>query len=124
MLPQHPGIILSASLRRLCLLSLTTGRNSDKNRDNILFRAARLILGHGFELTYNQSVRFEKEIAVLRRFAGIAVCLVLAGTWLMRAAETTPEFGEHTDQLLRELGYEEALIDRLVKDGIVARTGP
>lgn len=38
-----------------------------------------------------------------------------------RPAETTPEFGEHTDQLLRELGYDEAVIDRLVDDGIVAR---
>ncbi|MGI9597268.1 MAG: CaiB/BaiF CoA transferase family protein [Acidimicrobiales bacterium] len=36
-------------------------------------------------------------------------------------AETTPRFGEHTDQLLRDLGYDEALIDRLVDDGIVAR---
>ncbi len=35
--------------------------------------------------------------------------------------ETTPRFGEHTDQILRELGYDETLIDRLVKDGIVAR---
>ncbi len=38
-----------------------------------------------------------------------------------QAAETTPRLGEHTDQILRELGYDEALIERLVRDGIVAR---
>lgn len=38
------------------------------------------------------------------------------------AADTTPQFGEHTDQVLRELGYDEAVIERLVDDGIVART--
>jgi len=40
------------------------------------------------------------------------------------AGETTPRLGEHTDQILRELGYDEALIDRLVEDGIVARATP
>ncbi len=37
------------------------------------------------------------------------------------AGGTTPRLGEHTDQILRELGYDEDLIDRLVEDGIVAR---
>jgi len=34
----------------------------------------------------------------------------------------TPRFGEHTDELLRALGYETETIDRLVADGIVARS--
>ena len=38
------------------------------------------------------------------------------------AAETVPRFGEHTDEVLRHLGYDEATIDRLVADGIVARS--
>lgn len=37
-------------------------------------------------------------------------------------AEDTPQFGAHTDELLRELGYDEATIGRLVADGIVARS--
>lgn len=36
-------------------------------------------------------------------------------------ADHTPAFGEHTDQLLRELGYDHQTIERLVADGIVAR---
>jgi crotonobetainyl-CoA:carnitine CoA-transferase CaiB-like acyl-CoA transferase len=34
----------------------------------------------------------------------------------------TPELGRHTDEVLRRLGYEQEVIDRLVADGIVART--
>ena len=37
------------------------------------------------------------------------------------AGTDTPAFGGHTDGLLRELGYAEQVIDRLVADGIVAR---
>ena len=37
------------------------------------------------------------------------------------ASDETPQLGEHTDALLRELGYDDATIDRLVADGIVAR---
>lgn len=33
----------------------------------------------------------------------------------------TPALGEHTDRLLRDLGYDEATIERLVADGIVGR---
>ena len=36
-------------------------------------------------------------------------------------ANTTPAFGEHTDSLLRGLGYDDAVIDQLVADGIVSR---
>ena len=36
-------------------------------------------------------------------------------------ADHTPAFGEHTDELLRELGYDDVTIERLVADGIVAR---
>lgn len=35
----------------------------------------------------------------------------------------TPALGEHTDQVLRRLGYDDDVIERLVADGIVAR-GP
>ncbi len=38
-----------------------------------------------------------------------------------RARVDTAEFGVHTDELLAELGYDAALIERLVADGIVAR---
>lgn len=38
------------------------------------------------------------------------------------AADDTAEFGVHTDELLKELGYPDDVIDRLVADGIVART--
>lgn len=41
-----------------------------------------------------------------------------------RAADTTPQFGAHTDQVLRELGYDEATIERLVADGIVYAVEP
>ena len=38
-----------------------------------------------------------------------------------RAKDSTPAIGEHTDAVLRELGYDEATIERLVTDGIVRR---
>jgi crotonobetainyl-CoA:carnitine CoA-transferase CaiB-like acyl-CoA transferase len=38
-----------------------------------------------------------------------------------RPGNDTPAFGAHTDQLLADLGYDQATIDRLVADGIVAR---
>jgi formyl-CoA transferase len=37
------------------------------------------------------------------------------------ARQGTPALGEHTDDILRELGYDESTIDRLVADGIVRR---
>ncbi|MCP3937070.1 MAG: hypothetical protein GY708_17075 [Actinomycetia bacterium] len=37
------------------------------------------------------------------------------------AAGATPALGEHTDEILRRLGYDEITIDRLVADGIVWR---
>ncbi len=37
------------------------------------------------------------------------------------AGTGTPRFGEHTDAVLRELGYDDTVIERLVADGIVAR---
>lgn len=37
---------------------------------------------------------------------------------------TTPAYGQHTDSLLRELGYDDEVIERLVADGIVGRTFP
>ena len=37
------------------------------------------------------------------------------------AGTDTPRFGAHTDQVLRQLGYDDELIERLVADGIVAR---
>ncbi|MCP3912457.1 MAG: CoA transferase [Actinomycetia bacterium] len=40
------------------------------------------------------------------------------------AATDTAGFGVHTDELLRHLGYEDEVIDRLVDDGVVARTLP
>jgi len=33
----------------------------------------------------------------------------------------TPEFGAHTDEIMRQLGYDEETIARLVADGIIAR---
>lgn len=38
-----------------------------------------------------------------------------------RARNEFAAFGEHTDQLLEELGYDQATVDRLVADGIVRR---
>ncbi len=38
------------------------------------------------------------------------------------ASTTTPQFGGDTDQVLLALGYDQPTIDRLVADGIVART--
>lgn len=38
-----------------------------------------------------------------------------------RANDTTPAIGEHTDEVLRELGYDEATIERLIADGVVRR---
>jgi crotonobetainyl-CoA:carnitine CoA-transferase CaiB-like acyl-CoA transferase len=38
-----------------------------------------------------------------------------------RARDDIAEHGEHTDQLLAELGYDEQTIERLVADGIVSR---
>lgn len=37
------------------------------------------------------------------------------------ARDTTPALGEHTDQVLRELGYDDEVIERLVTDGVVRR---
>lgn len=37
------------------------------------------------------------------------------------ANETTPAIGEHTDEILRDLGYDEGLIEQLISDGIVRR---
>ncbi|MGH1489532.1 MAG: CaiB/BaiF CoA transferase family protein [Acidimicrobiales bacterium] len=39
------------------------------------------------------------------------------------AGVDTPRFGEHTDQVLAGLGYDQEIIDRLVADGIVSRGG-
>ncbi len=41
-----------------------------------------------------------------------------------RARVDTPAFGAHTDAVLTDLGYEPAVIERLVADGIVARARP
>ena len=38
-----------------------------------------------------------------------------------RARDEIAEHGEHTDQLLEELGYDPETIERLISDGIVAR---
>ncbi len=38
------------------------------------------------------------------------------------AADDTPRFGGHTDEVLQRLGYDQDVIDRLVADGIVARS--
>ncbi len=38
-----------------------------------------------------------------------------------RARGEIAEHGEHTDQLLTELGYDNETIERLIADGIVAR---
>lgn len=38
-----------------------------------------------------------------------------------RARDSTPALGEHTDEVLRDLGYDEVMIERLVADGIVHR---
>ncbi|MCP5029744.1 MAG: CoA transferase [Actinomycetia bacterium] len=40
------------------------------------------------------------------------------------AGTDTPEFGVHTDELLRGLGYNDAVIEQLVADGVVARSLP
>jgi crotonobetainyl-CoA:carnitine CoA-transferase CaiB-like acyl-CoA transferase len=37
------------------------------------------------------------------------------------AANDTPRLGQHTDELLHQLGYDDKTIDRLVADGIVTR---
>lgn len=37
------------------------------------------------------------------------------------ARDSTPALGAHTDEVLRDLGYDDATIDRLVADGIVRR---
>lgn len=37
------------------------------------------------------------------------------------AGTATPALGEHTDEILRQLGYDDAVIDRLVADGVVRR---
>ncbi len=37
------------------------------------------------------------------------------------ANETTPAIGEHTDEILRGLGYDDEMIERLIDDGIVRR---
>ncbi len=37
------------------------------------------------------------------------------------ANETTPAIGEHTDEILRGLGYDDEMIERLINDGIVRR---
>lgn len=36
-----------------------------------------------------------------------------------RARDSSPALGEHTDEVLRDLGYDEATIQRLIADGIV-----
>ncbi len=38
------------------------------------------------------------------------------------ARDSSPALGEHTDNVLRDLGYDDATIERLVSDGIVRRT--
>ena len=38
-----------------------------------------------------------------------------------RARDSSPAIGEHTDEVLRDLGYDEPTIERLITDGIVRR---
>ena len=38
-----------------------------------------------------------------------------------RARDSSPALGEHTDEVLRNLGYDDATIERLIADGIVRR---
>ena len=63
---------------------------------------------------------YKSEHPRLGRYTLPCAPITLSGTDY-RAREDIAEHGEHTDQLLTELGYDAQTIDRLVADGIVSR---
>jgi CoA:oxalate CoA-transferase len=63
---------------------------------------------------------YQSEHPRLGRYTLPCAPITLSGTDY-RAREDIAEHGEHTDQLLAELGYDAQTIDRLVADGIVSR---
>jgi CoA:oxalate CoA-transferase len=63
---------------------------------------------------------YRSEHPRLGRYTLPCAPITLSGTDY-RARDDVPEHGEHTDELLAELGYDDQTIERLVADGIVSR---
>ena len=54
--------------------------------------------------------------------AGTIRTMAIPGTWSESSPEITrhaPQLGEHSREVLREIGYDEATIERLLRDGVI-----
>lgn len=71
--------------------------------------------------THAAGLFYTAEHPTLGRYIMPSAPLTMSGTDY-RARDEIAAHGEHTDELLAELGYDEATIEQLVADGIVARS--